>query len=890
VIVCGRDAKIEYPPVETEVRLADSVESLLNAEHTSLEAALKLAQAVLPADSASRLVMVTDGNENLGNGLGQARALTERGVGIDVVPIRSPVRSEVAVEKVVAPSEATIKQKFELRVVVNNTADEKSGAPVSGRLKVFRRAFDQEDIVSDDPVTVAPGKHVFTVRQELEEPNFFTYSARFVPSDATQDRFLENNEATAITRIQGPGRILLIENSDTKGEFDFLAERLRNEGLLTTIIDTQALFTTLGDLQPFDSIILGNVPREAFSDEQVKMLAVNTKELGAGMIMLGGDNSFGAGGWTNSEIEKAMPVDFDVKNAKVAAIGALALVIDRSGSMSGEKLAMAKKAAIAAVDVLARHDYVSVAAFDHDADLIVKSTIKAEGTSIKRKIDQITEGGGTSMRPGMEMALGQLKRAERAAVRHMIVLTDGHTEPADFAGLVRRARADKITISSVAVGDGADVNLLSDIARWGAGKFYNAKHPKMLPRIFQKEARVVARPLVFEDAKGIVPQLKFPHEIMRGVGDKLPPITGYVLTTKKESPLVEVALIAPQPAGEENRTLLAGWTYGLGRTVALTTDGGKRWANQWTGGWGGYDKLFSQTVRWSMRSSGDQGKYRVATESKDGQVRVVVTAQDSANDFINGLNILGSAVSSELSSKELQLRQVAPGRYVGTFDADDAGSYFVRLTPGPGEGSLFAGVNVPYSAEYLDRSANEGLLSTLAGLTPSESTSGVVIEDTLGQGATGLVEAADVFRTGLRKPTSSQDIWPLLVLVASCLFFGDVLVRRVSMSFDWVPELTAKVRDRLRKTATVQQEVALNRLRSRKLEVAEALRVRQSTARFEPRPTAAAATPTEIETVTTATPPKPAVAPSLEQKSESLEESYTSRLLRAKKDVWKDKQ
>src|SRR5690606_29242077 len=152
-----------------------------------------------------------------------------------------------------------------------------------------------------------------------------------------------------------------------------------------------------------DTVILANVPREAFSSEQIKMLVTNTQQMGCGLIMLGGPNSFGAGGWANTELEAALPVDCEIKNAKVRPVGALALVIDRSGSMAGDKLGMAKAAAIAATDILAGTDYLTVTTFDQDGYVIVPLVKKNESITIKARIDRISSGGGTNLQPGMDL-------------------------------------------------------------------------------------------------------------------------------------------------------------------------------------------------------------------------------------------------------------------------------------------------------------------------------------------------------------------------------------------------------------------------------------------------------------------------------------------------------
>ena len=200
-----------------------------------------------------------------------------------------------------------------------------------------------------------------------------------------------------------------------------------------------------------------------------------------------------------------------------------------------------------------------------------------------------------------------------------------------------------------------------------------------------------------------------------------------MLTSKKENPLVEVLIRCPVPGKEENCTLLASWPYGLGKTVAFTTDSGFSFANQWTG-WEDYDKLFGQMVRWAMRPVDEEGKFTVATDFKDGKVRVVVTALDKNDEFQNFLDMSATAVSPELKPIDLRMEQTAPGRYVGEFPAADPGSYMVMLSPGTGKAPLRTGINVPYSDEFRGLATNETLLDRLAKLVPKGGAAGRLID------------------------------------------------------------------------------------------------------------------------------------------------------------------
>jgi len=360
-----------------------------------------------------------------------------------------------------------------------------------------------------------------------------------------------------------------------------------------------------------------------------------------------------------------------------------------------------------------------------------------------------------------------------------------------------------------------------------------------------------------------------------------------VLTTVKQNPLVEVALVSPKPGSERNCTILASWTYGLGRAVAFTSDAGARWTGRWTG-WENYDKLFGQLVGWSMRPTGDEGNFAVATNSEEGKVRVVVTALDKNDEFLNFLDMTGTAIGPDLKPVDIKMEQIAPGRYVGTFPGRDAGSYFIMVSPGAGKAPIRTGINVPYSDEFRGRATNHALLGQLAESQPKGSDPPAPGRLTAALEDAASLEpllAVDSFRHDLPRATSSQDIWYYLVLAACCLFFFDVFVRRVQISFTWVPVLAGRVRDTiLRRQPQLVRVETIDRLRSRKAEVTSHIEQLRQSARFEPSPDVVA----DVELLEEPRkPPAPTPAkPSLAGEDSTGDDSYTARLLRAKKKAW----
>lgn len=919
VIVFGRSAEVEFTPVDETLQLPPQLSSQLDPSYTNLESALNQAMAVFPDDAARRIVVVTDGNQNLGDALPQARAMADAGVSIDVLPVSLPPRSDVSVEKLAIPVDVRRGQPFEMRVVLNNSTAQTEGSAeqtVGGTVHLIRRAGLREETLAETHVMLAPGKKVLTFRQEIDEPDFYSYEARFTPDDPRQDATSQNNRATAFTHVRGKGQVLVIEDWENPGEFDGFVAALRKEGLETTVQASNQLFTSLPELQRYDSVILANVPRSSgfeasnissFSDRQIRMLVRNTEELGCGLVLLGGPNSFGAGGWSNTELEKAMPVNFQIKNAKVVPVGALVLLM-HAGEIPKANY-WQKKIAIEAIRLLGPRDYCGMIQWNGTDQWLwgqSKGGLLRVGPNrgiMMKRVDTMNIGDMPQFGPSMKMAATALASKPDAAIKHMIIISDGDPSP-PAASTIRALSSQGVKVTTVTVGNPNHAPMgqrtMRKIASQTGGKHYVVKNAKALPRIYQREARKIARPLVYEPGKQLMPQIISNHEVLQGIPDSMPPITGFVLTQVKESPLVEVAMISPEPTNQGNATLMATWTYGLGKTAVLTTDAGKRWANSWTG-WEHYDRLMSQLVRWSMRPTGNTGDFVLATEQRDGKTRVIIDAIDKDDQFVNVHSMTGMVVGPEMNSIPLEIEQVAPGRYIGSFPSESPGSYLITVSPGAGKAMIRTGVSVNYSREFQDRVANLPLLTTLAELKANGGEQGNLIQPALssGDGANSPEWRArldemltvDPFRRDLPKAIALQHIWPFLVLAGCCMFFADVFVRRIQLDWSWLAPVGQWISVHvLRRVPEVKQEATMQRLRSRKAEITNEFENRRASTRFETNegeeqtiePTGT------VQTQATSSTSKPSESLAAEKEPEA-EDSYTSRLFKAKRDALKKK-
>jgi hypothetical protein len=391
----------------------------------------------------------------------------------------------------------------------------------------------------------------------------------------------------------------------------------------------------------------------------------------------------------------------------------------------------------------------------------------------------------------------------------------------------------------------------------------------------------VSRPLVYEPEGGLQPQVTSAHEIVQGLPRNLPNLRGFVLTSVKDSPLVEVPIRSNKPGETENQTVLATWTYGLGRTAVFTSDAGKRWAGEWAE-WPGYDQFFSQLVRWAMRPTKSDAQFTVATNVKDSKVQVVVNALDQDDEFLNFLDMQAVAVGPDLEPMPLVMRQVAPGRYTGEFDASGAGSYLVNVLPGAGMAPVTTGASVPFSDEYRIRQTNFAALEQLAKLTPDGGRAGVLSDPLETENLEELLEN-NAYRGGLPRAMSMQDIWHWCLLVGAFCLFGDVFVRRVAVNYAYPYERATQFFKKTESPKDEQRQASLQRLKSKKTEVSSEMESAKAATRFEANESIGAV---DLEPLggNDAAQEKPksgsSGTPQINQENES---GYTSRLLAAKR-------
>jgi Ca-activated chloride channel family protein len=420
-----------------------------------------------------------------------------------------------------------------------------------------------------------------------------------------------------------------------------------------------------------------------------------------------------------------------------------------------------KSAALSSIELLNPFDRVGLLAFDADWEWTVPITDAGDIQQIVTDLASLQPGGGTVMYPALEEAYRAIS-SSTAPLRHIIVLTDGLTNPGEFEKLVRRMAREKISVSTVAVGEDADTALLRSIARWGGGRTYATDDPRDVPQIFMTETTLVTRGLLVE--KSFLPRAVSAGESIRGISlEGMPSLAGFVLTYMK--PGAEMVLSALYDA-----PLLAEWRYGLGRTAAFTSDFRGRWSRAWLG-WDQFPRFVAQQVRWIERPSGGEFLHPRIDVAR-GKASIRVDAYDAVGAFVNGLELSGIVLGPEGERTEIKVGQSGPGLYEGGFDAGRVGDYAVTLSARAGDvtlAPLTLAVSVPYSDEYRMLGVDAGLLGQLAA-----ATGGKLITS-----AEDDASIAEVLRREPGRTSAGNAAWRYMLLAALVLFFLDIVARRL---------------------------------------------------------------------------------------------------------------
>lgn len=777
LVVFARDAVVERSVRPARGEPENRLASVVDAQGTDLAAALRLAQASFPPDSSRRIVVLSDGRPTEGDALTEARLAAAQGTEIWTVTPPSRPGGEVLVQAVEVPGRPTLNQPFDVRITVR--ADQDTTAILS--------LSAEEREVARREVRLRSGANVFLVPQRLEQATAMRYEARIL---SPGDSHAGNNRAATMVLVGRRSRVLYVKAENSPP--DPLPGILRAQGLEVRLVGSGALPRSAAECAGYSAVVFSDVPALEVPETRMEMLREVVTGTGTGFAMLGGPTSFGAGGWYRTPIESLLPVDMDLRRNRRGAVLALALVLDKSGSMGQTegpvtRLAMAREAALAASSLLSEHDWLGAVAFDSAARWVVPMQRHAQPGRAAAELATLVPGGGTDLFPALKQALDALEPLE-VPLKHAIVLSDGRTDPGDFASLARRAEQARITLSTVAIGGDADLGFLRDLAERTKGRSYLADQASLLPRIFTRETILASRAAFtetpFQARSGEA------HPALRGLATEgSPELKGYNLTTLRPAPAQ--ALLR----GSQEDPLLAVGRAGLGRTAAWTSDAGGRWAGPWLAS-GDLGRVLVPVLRWISAPDGQTGLEVRLEEDSTGTARVVAESQDLEAPLV----LEGRAVGPQGIALDLDLNPTGPGRFESRLPSLQPGAWLIHVTDPESSRVALATWSVPYSPELAHLQPDPAFMARLAGA---------------GNGLAQPPESSCFLAPRRPLPVSRQAWRPLLAL-ALLLLPLDVALRRV-----FLPEGWWRWRRRPRRAAQAQADPTLAALLRRKQDLRE---------------------------------------------------------------------
>jgi len=796
LIVFGENAL-----VETQLSMdldVNDISSIPVTSQTDIADAINLAQALFPADTAKRIVLLTDGSNNQG-GLDDAIHVAKTN-GIDIIqfPLEFNTSADAAILDLQMPTRLPQDKSFDLAFTVYSSVSQSAVV----------RILSSGNVISEQDIQLNEGEQSFSIPLVTDKVGVNEFEVQLIP---VKDAVPQNNRLSGVTYVTGPPRVLVVsvpagsiypDGEPRPDEASALINLLESGNYDFDLIQPENLSLDPGQLAQYNAVILNDVPGQSLSLAQMRTLQSYVRDLGGGLVTIGGLTSYGVGGYYDTPLEEMLPINMQNQDEVRKSTLTLVFVIDRSNSMTDtsggiSKLELAKEAVLRSIELLKPTDKVGVVIFDASPRWVTPITEVSNKDAILASIASIRSGGGTNILAGLQAVAQQLP-ADDGQVKHVILLTDGGASPSGIPELVQRMNQTyKITLTSVGVGTDA-APFLPDLALLGGGRYHHVTDPRTIPSIFTEETTLATRSYVVEQP--FSPQIKTDSPILSGISG-LPVLHGYVTSSAKEAGTIILT-------SERGDPILASWQYGLGKAVAFTSDASGRWARNWLT-WGSFSSFWNQTISY-VSSPVDSSNIELAIQSGNGSNTISVIARDEAGETMNSFEMVASIVSQDGQTRKVLLEQTGPGKYQADIDVLEPGSYTISLsgTNSDSEEIILEtfGWSQSYSPEYIpmvNQPEPAGQISPLVSMVDTSKS---------------------IFAHNLEMSSSIHPVWQRLIVLAGILLVLDITVRRIKItdrdvakSWEWVKSASRFGRAAPQTgTAAVSQLSALLELKKQK--------------------------------------------------------------------------
>ena len=753
VVVFGGDARLDR--VLEQSPTFDGPAVLIDDTATDIATALRLGAAVLPTDAKRRVVIISDGRVTSGDAVAEAQQAAGDDVVVEVHTIDSSVGADAAVLTIDVPRLARVGEA--ITIDVNVVATQAGEGTV-----VLRR--DGTEVGSQD-VQLVVGTNVvtFTDNAGTAPGAVLRYQAIVSrPGDAQP----KNDAAFAAVPVDGPARVLVVEGAG--GEADSVSAALEAGGIATVVIGPAELPDVQG-LATYAGIVLVNVPAAALTGEQIDALTVVVRDLGRGLVTLGGTRSYGVGGYRDSPLGDLLPVDSEILDPKRRKTVAEVLSIDTSGSMAAchcddgvmnpgveqggvNKTDISRAAAERTIEALTASDQIGVMAWTAGTSWVIDLQPKPSQSVIDEGLGRLRPDGNTNIAIALDEPAERLL-ASNAEIKHIILFSDGFTDVTLIDRLAERAaelyEEHGITVSVLATGEGAAPSL-EHIAVAGRGRFYPGTNLADVPQIMAEEAVIASRDFINEGE--FLPEVTSNDPVVAPLTSS-PDLLGYVATTAKpgSSTLLRI--------GPDRDPLLASWQAGLGRVTSWTSDAGEAWGQRWAG-WTGYVDFWSRVVKSTFQQGDSAGAAQA--QVANGRLRITV---EGASNFPDGSVAVATVAGPDGQRFEVPLTRVGGNEFEAELPANRTGTYAVGVhVTSDGETVLASSTlaSESYPAEYSPGQADAALMNRISITTGGRG----AISPDQSWDAEGL--SAGLRRVALAGPflLLAALLWPLAVALS----------------------------------------------------------------------------------------------------------------------------